>query len=499
MRRLDRRTLLKGAGAGLVLAPFHQLLTGRGGHAAGPGRCKRLFLFCTMGTHPDLWSPTAVTDESTFTFSDSTSPLAAIKGDVVLIEGLPSGNPGDGHGAPDGLTGLGYGVSDPRALISVDQFVADKLIAGGVTRPIPSLLLGANTTAGGGRTMFYRANNLPTIGSPTSAYGTVFGAAMPVSGPPPEQLLRRRKSILDNLRGEIGELSQQVGAPERARLDLHLESVRQIETRLSQAVSGAGAACATPPAPAADPVGDLPADLAPVDVAVGALACAITRVVACSSVRPGLPVDPPASGSRATSTVVSSTAARDFKNPAFEKWLASAADVVDGAPSPRPMARARSTTRRRLVPRHGRRRQPQPEVDALRAGAARAATPSAPTGRYLARRRRRSPRAGLLQPCGPRASSTSKVSATRRPRRHEDALAGVGPDALRAEQLAGGLTPTVKGRRPCRDRRAFAPVCWVRPAFEGALMMRVVSPTLWAPLTIAVWQPFIIQNHTAVP
>jgi hypothetical protein len=333
MRRVNRRTLLKGAGAGVVLAPFYQLLTGRGGRAAGPGRCKRLFLFCTMGTHPDLWSPTAVTNESSFTFSDSMSPLAAIKGDVVLIEGLPSGNPGDGHGAPDGLTGLGYGVSDPRSLISVDQFVADKLIAAGVSRPIPSLLLGTNTTAGGGRTMFYRANNLPTIGSPTSAYGTVFGAAIPVAGPPPEQLLRRRKSILDNLRGEIGELSQQSGGPERARLELHLESVRQIETRLSQAGAGGGGTCAKPPALAADPAGDLPTDLALVDVAVGALACDITRVAAVQfGSDQSLPVDLPAIGLKGDEhSGFIHSGAPDFKNlAAFEKWLAQRfVDVVE--------------------------------------------------------------------------------------------------------------------------------------------------------------------------
>jgi hypothetical protein len=334
MKTFNRRTLLKGAGAGLLLAPFHQLLMGRGGHAAGPGRCKRLFLFCTMGTNPDIWSPTAVTGESSFTFSDSTSPLAAIKGDVVLIEGLPSGNPGDGHGAPDGLTGLGYGVADPKQLISVDQFVADRLIAAGTTRPIPSLLLGANTTAGGGRTMFYRANNLPTIGSATSAYGTVFGAAMPPAGQTPDQLLRRRKSILDNLRGEIGELSQQVGAPERARLDLHLQSIRQIETRLSQAsAGGGGGACAKPPALAADPAGDLATDLALVDVAVGALACDITRVAAVQfGSDQSLPVDLPAVGLKGDEhSGFIHSGAPDFKNlAAFEKWLAQRfVDVVE--------------------------------------------------------------------------------------------------------------------------------------------------------------------------
>ena len=332
MKTLSRRTLLGGLGAGLVLAPFQRLLTS-GARAAGPGKCKRLFLFCTMGTHPDLWTPTAVTGESSFTFSDSTSPLAAIKGDVVLIEGLPSGNPADGHGAPDGLTGLGYAASGQAALVSVDQFVADKLIAGGVSRPIPSLLLGANTTAGGGRTMFYRGNNLPTIGSATSAYGTVFGAAMPAAGPSPDQLLRRRKSILDNLRGEIGELSQASGAPERARLQLHLDSIRQIETRLAQPKPVGAGLCAQPAAPTADPASDIQTDLALVDIAVGALACDITRVAAVQfGSDQSLPVDLPAVGLKGDEhSGFIHSGAPDFKNlAAFEKWLAQRfVDVVN--------------------------------------------------------------------------------------------------------------------------------------------------------------------------
>jgi hypothetical protein len=330
-----RRALAKSAGAALIMSPFYRLLGGGdgGARAAGPGRAKRLLLFCTMGTNPDSWSPTGVSGENTFTLSEAMSPLAAIKGDVVLLEGLPSGNPADGHGSPDGLTGLGYG-GGPK-MLSVEQFVADKLIAAGVTRPIPSLLLGANTNASGGRTMFYRnGNNLPTISSVMSAYGTVFGAAAPASGPSPDAILRRRKSVLDNLRGEIGELNQAVGAEERARLQLHLDSIRQIETRLTQAAAGGtgGGACMKPPALATDPVGDLKANLAHLDTIVGAFACDITRVAAIEfGSDQSFPVDVPEinlKGDQHGGFLHSG--APEFKNLiAFEKWMAQRfVDVV---------------------------------------------------------------------------------------------------------------------------------------------------------------------------
>jgi hypothetical protein len=333
-----RRTFARSAGAALLMSPFYRLLGGgQGGdvRAAGPGKCKRLLLFCTMGTNPDSWSPTGVGGESAFTFSESTSPLAAIKGDVVLMEGLPSGNVGDGHGAPDGLTGLGY-AGGPK-MLSVDQFVADKLIAAGVNRPIPSLLLGANTNASGGRTMFYRGNNLPTIGSAMSAYGTVFGAAAPMgmTGPSADAILRRRKSVLDTLRGEITELDQRVGAEERARLQLHLDSIRQIETRLAQMPpgGGGGGACMKPAGLATDPTNDLQANLAHLDIIVGAFACDITRVAAIEfGSDQSLPVDVPEIGLKGDQHGgFLHSGAPDFKNlVAFEKWLSQRfVDVVN--------------------------------------------------------------------------------------------------------------------------------------------------------------------------
>src|SRR4029077_18786622 len=108
----------------------------------------------TMGTNPSMWTPTS-SGESITTFSKMTEPLAAIKDSVVLVEGMPSGNVNDAHGAPDALTGMGFGYYNGQLKISVDQFIASKLKSLGVNRPIASLLLGGDTAQGGGSTMFY--------------------------------------------------------------------------------------------------------------------------------------------------------------------------------------------------------------------------------------------------------------------------------------------------------------------------------------------------------
>src|SRR5215831_1417881 len=109
MRRISRRQFAGSVGAGLVLAPFLRLGYDRPARGAAKNQSKRLLLFCTMGTNPSIWTPTSLSGETINTFSNATSPLAAVKGNIVLVEGMPSGNPNDAHGSPDGLTGLGFG------------------------------------------------------------------------------------------------------------------------------------------------------------------------------------------------------------------------------------------------------------------------------------------------------------------------------------------------------------------------------------------------------
>src|SRR6185369_11023235 len=179
---------------------------------------------------------------------------SAVKANVVLVEGMPSGNPNDGHGASDSLTGQGFGYYGQGVVkISVDQFVAKKLVAGGINRPISSLLLGANTSDNGGISQFYggaTGGNLPTIGSPLSAFNTVFGGALP-TGTSASALLARRKSILDCIKNEATTLKTSLGNNEKAKLDAHLDSIRQLENKLGTAVP-TGSACMKPNTPGAD-------------------------------------------------------------------------------------------------------------------------------------------------------------------------------------------------------------------------------------------------------
>jgi hypothetical protein len=290
MRKPSRRQFVGSVGAGLLLAPFIDLGLNLGARrqarAAAANQSSRVLLFCTMGTNPSLWSP-VVSGESITTWSAMTAPLQAAADSIVLVEGMPSGNVNDGHGAPDSLTGQGFGYYGQGVVkISVDQFIASNLVAAGITRPIASLLLGANTNENGGQTQFYGGaggTNLPTIGSPLSAYTTAFGKALPTGTSAP-QLLARRQSILDLITSEITSVQGTLGSHEKAKLDAHLDSIRQLENKLTQSMSS-GSGCMAPTTPGADSafqyMNDLDALAANVihqSIIASAFACDITRV-----------------------------------------------------------------------------------------------------------------------------------------------------------------------------------------------------------------------------
>jgi len=150
MRRFSRRQFAGSVGAGLLLAPFINLATRRPMAQAAVKQAKRVLLFCSMGTKPSLWTPTGISGETINTWSAMTKPLDAVKANILLDDGTPTENPNNGHGASDSLTGQGFGYYGQGVIkISVDQFIAKKLVAAGINRPIGSLLLGANTSDNG--------------------------------------------------------------------------------------------------------------------------------------------------------------------------------------------------------------------------------------------------------------------------------------------------------------------------------------------------------------
>lgn len=285
MRSCSRRDFAMAAGLGAVFAPFVRLITPTQAQTE-LGPAKYLFVFFTSGTEPGVWSPRG-SSTSSINHSVMTEPLAPLNDNLVLVERLDSRGTAGSHGAPGGLTGANFSGTP---LISLEQYASDQLRALGVNTQIPNLILGGVSSEA--QSTFYRDNRaLTPIFSPTAAYAAIFGGGVPdvpdSSGGSGESAaaarLRRRRSMLDALNGEIAQLSQSLGAQERAKLEAHTQSLRQMEERLAQQEEAlnnpdpVAVQCTVPGDPGVGSEALLNSVLH-MDLAINAFACDLTRI-----------------------------------------------------------------------------------------------------------------------------------------------------------------------------------------------------------------------------
>ena len=156
MKRLSRRTILRGAGGAAIALPWLEALRPRRARAAATAPVKRfVVMFSANGTLPTQWTPTG--SETSFTLSPILTPLAAHQADLVIVQGLfQQGAGGDGH--QNGIGGMLTGQllnSGPFAGMgsapagwpngpSVDQRIAEVI---GTTTKLRSLELGVQVGA----------------------------------------------------------------------------------------------------------------------------------------------------------------------------------------------------------------------------------------------------------------------------------------------------------------------------------------------------------------
>jgi Protein of unknown function (DUF1552) len=287
---IRRRAFLRAAGAVVTLPLLEAMRPTAARAATAPKRF--VVMFSPNGTIYPNWVPTG--GETDFVLSPILQPLAPVRSDLVVISGLfQQGGGGDGHqnGIGGMLTGQSLnpgpfqgggnsGTSGWAGGISVDQRIAAKI--GGGTR-FRSLELGVQVaSADNWSRMSYLGSDrpLPPEDSPLGAYMRLFAGA---SASPEEvaRLRARRRSVLDAVKVQFDAVSARVGTADRARLDAHATSIREIENRLD--VTASTATCNDPGAPAlpANPtandsfpaVGKLQMDLLAL-----ALSCDLTRV-----------------------------------------------------------------------------------------------------------------------------------------------------------------------------------------------------------------------------
>jgi hypothetical protein len=285
--RFGRRRFVKGVGLAGLAGPFLRVLRGE---AATPP--KRLVVMSSSnGTvMSELWPGPG------FTFGAILKPVEALKPKITVMRGIdiataykrpiPQDHRPDNHNMLTARQPVGDRAA-PMAGISVDQHIANAI---GQQTKFASLQLGTQVGVDRrGAPVNYISSRGPGQGlfpenSPYKAFDRLFqDVAAPGSGDPAalERLRAQRRSMLDVVRAELGELRCALGAAERPKLDAHLEALRELE-RNRAATGGSGARCEPPAAPTPatldntkiPEIGKLHMDLI-----VAALACDLTRIV----------------------------------------------------------------------------------------------------------------------------------------------------------------------------------------------------------------------------
>jgi Protein of unknown function (DUF1552) len=284
---MNRRDLLRGGAAGLLALPF---LGGRwSANANAPtNHARRLIVLY----HPDgvpgpssngeasAWHPSG--GATNFALPPLLAPLAPYRDRCAFFRGLSMGATDVGS-HPGGAKKLLTAVDGGNG-ISIDHRLANSVGAGD---PYRSLYLGAMANqngASGDKHISYVAPGVSRSpdDDPVGAFMRVFGGGGTTSGGGPDP---RKLSVIDRAKADLDTLRTRLGATEKSKLDLHLESLREVEQRIST-LGGTSASCA---APAIDATGldgttlyqaeRFPQILrAQIDLTVQAMACGFTRV-----------------------------------------------------------------------------------------------------------------------------------------------------------------------------------------------------------------------------
>ncbi len=245
---LDRRTVLRGAGASLALPWLEGMSLGATAGAAKrddelPRRlCAVLFPYGVAmpgDDDPDRqwgWFPTG--EGRDYQLTRVLEPLAPLMDDVTIFGGLshPRCRSMNGHDTGDTfLTGNSLEAVTYRNTVSLDQYAAERL--GDRTR-IPSLTLSPDGGIGPrtrSTTLSYsgKGQPIPSLSDPKLIFNRLFGQDR--ASRTDRARLENSGSILDLVLDQSKTLQRNLGAADRRKLDEFETSVRDVEQRVDRA------------------------------------------------------------------------------------------------------------------------------------------------------------------------------------------------------------------------------------------------------------------------
>jgi Protein of unknown function (DUF1552) len=240
---INRRTLLRGAGATLAL-PFLEAMQASGRGASATTTPTRLgILFMPNGVRKDAWTPEGAGRD--FKLSRILAPLEDCRQDITVLTGLGNRNSigGDGHycKTANWLTGTPIQKTTGKNIhcgVSVDQVLAAE--RGHLTR-FPSLELGTEPIMNGvdvnvnytrlyGSYISWRTANAPLPAEINPRF--VFDRLFRGNTTDRRALAEENRSVLDLVMADAKTLQAKLGKEDQQRIADYLDSVRSIEQRI---------------------------------------------------------------------------------------------------------------------------------------------------------------------------------------------------------------------------------------------------------------------------
>ncbi|HET9958740.1 MAG TPA: DUF1552 domain-containing protein [Polyangiaceae bacterium] len=266
MKRLSRRTLLRGAGGFALTLPFLDVMRPDRAQAQTVAAPRRI-LFVFQANGDQVNARFASTGETAFTLGEFLAPLEPHRNDLLFLNkvhrrfyALPEAERADNHqqggsslapwtsgegsfpiGGAEGKT-IGY-VEGPSAdfaigerVLALKQGVAHRHLVyrvGDKSNNIWNLHSHAGPAG--------QQNPVPPETDPYAAYARIFSFGSNVAETEAALRLRlaKRKSGLDLVRTEIASLKSELPAADQRKLDQHTEAIRDIERTLSEGNSTA--------------------------------------------------------------------------------------------------------------------------------------------------------------------------------------------------------------------------------------------------------------------
>jgi len=249
--RLNRRTVLRGAGGIAIALPWLEIMAPERTAKAAPLPATRyISVFTPGGTVLENWRPTGT--ETSFELSTILKPLEPMREQLLVVDGVDMksavGEQNQG-GLIAWLTGTQQ-VGSPNDFASgpsIDQVLAPRLSQG---KRLPSLEVAVRWGTGKSRGVPHPINianfadnatfaPIPPRLDPVTIWQELFGG---VGAPEPTSQGTWDKSILDHVGRRYAALAKRLGAADSQRLEAHLTHIRELEQRVA-----ASGGCAPPP------------------------------------------------------------------------------------------------------------------------------------------------------------------------------------------------------------------------------------------------------------